>query len=147
MRNLAGASPSAVNCTAGGGRGGGGSGGRSRRSEGSWSGGQRNSREGVLSGPISRDNGIPHIARHLVREVGTPPRWCDTPPPPWYLVSHRYICAIPHFATFCAILVQYHNTCPSSGLPSPPPPKQARKSFAILSLQVSRDTRSIAAGL
>ena len=35
----------------------------------------------------------------------TPPKWCDTPP--WYLVSHRHICAIPHFATYRAIIVRY----------------------------------------
>ena len=27
--------------------------------------------------------------------------------PPWYLVSHRHICAIPHFATYRAIIVRY----------------------------------------
>ena len=27
-------------------------------------------------------------------------------PPPWYLVSHRHICAIPHFATYRAIIVR-----------------------------------------
>ena len=29
--------------------------------------------------------------------------------PPWYLVLHRHICAIPHFATYCAIIVR----CPT----------------------------------
>ena len=48
---------------------------------------------------------MPHIARYSFREVSTPPKWCDTPP--WYLVSHRHICAIPHFATYRAILVRY----------------------------------------
>ena len=28
-------------------------------------------------------------------------------PPPWYLVSHRHICAIPHFATYRAMIVRY----------------------------------------
>ena len=28
-------------------------------------------------------------------------------PPLWYLVSHRHICAIPHFATYRAIIVRY----------------------------------------
>ena len=28
-------------------------------------------------------------------------------PPPWYLVSQRHICAIPHFATYRAIIVRY----------------------------------------
>ena len=27
--------------------------------------------------------------------------------PPWYLVLHRHICAIPHFATYRAIVVRY----------------------------------------
>ena len=49
-------------------------------------------------------------------------------PPPWHLVSHRHICAIPDFATYRG------------------PGKQARNSFAILSLQVSPDMKSIAAG-
>ena len=48
---------------------------------------------------------IPHIARYFFREVSTPPKWCDTPP--WHLVSHRHICAIPHFATYRAIIVRY----------------------------------------
>ena len=29
------------------------------------------------------------------------------PYPPWYLVSHRHICAIPHFATYRAIIMRY----------------------------------------
>ena len=37
-----------------------------------------------------------HIARYLLREVSTPQKWCDTP---LGIVSHRHICAIPHFAT------------------------------------------------
>ena len=41
----------------------------------------------------------------LFREVSSSPKWCDTPP--WYLVSHRHICAIPHFATYCAVIVRY----------------------------------------
>ena len=41
----------------------------------------------------------------LFQGKSTPPKWCDTPP--WYLVSHRHICAIPHFATYRAIIVQY----------------------------------------
>ena len=36
-----------------------------------------------LSGPISGDivilSLIPHIARYFLREVCTPPKWCDTP--------------------------------------------------------------------
>ena len=41
----------------------------------------------------------------LFRGGITPPKWCDTPP--WYLVLHRHICAIPHFATYRAIIVRY----------------------------------------
>ena len=48
---------------------------------------------------------IPHIAQYFLREASTPPKWCDTPP--WYLVLHRHICAIPHFATYRAIIVRY----------------------------------------
>ena len=48
---------------------------------------------------------IPRIARYFLRQVSTPPKWCDTPL--WYLVSHRGICAIPHFATYRAIIVRY----------------------------------------
>ena len=44
---------------------------------------------------------IPHIARYFLREVSVPPKWCDTLP--WYLILHRHICAIPHFATYRAI--------------------------------------------
>ena len=51
-------------------------------------------------------------------------------PPPWYLTLHRRICAIPHFATYRAIIVRH-------------PKKQARKNFQILPLQVSRDMKSI----
>ena len=40
-----------------------------------------------------------------VREVCTPPKLCDTPS--WHLVSHRHICAMPHFATYRAIIVRY----------------------------------------
>ena len=64
-----------------------------------------------------------------LREVSSPPKWCDAPPPPWYLVSHRHSCAIPHLATYRAIIVRY-------------PIKQARKILvAILSLQVSYRAR------
>ena len=38
-------------------------------------------------------------------EVGTFPKWCDTPP--WYLILHRHICAIPHFATYRVIHARY----------------------------------------
>ena len=46
---------------------------------------------------------IPHIARYRFREVGT---WHSPTmvryPPLCYLVSHRHICAISHFATYRA---------------------------------------------
>ena len=48
---------------------------------------------------------IPHIARYFLREVSTPPKWCDTPH--WFLILHRHIRAIPHFATYLAIIVRY----------------------------------------
>ena len=61
-----------------------------------------------------------------------PPKWCDTPP--WYLVlAQAHLCDTPSCNVSrdnCAI----------------PHKKQARKGFAILSLQVSRDMKSIAAG-
>ena len=41
----------------------------------------------------------------LLREVSTPPKWCDTPH--WYLILHRHISAIPHFATYRTIIVRY----------------------------------------
>ena len=62
-----------------------------------------------LSDPISRDTAILSlqypISRDTLREVSTPPKWCDTPH--WYLVLHRHIRAIPHFATYRAIIVRY----------------------------------------
>ena len=45
---------------------------------------------------------IPHIARSFFRTVSSSPKWCDTA-----LVSHRHICAIPHFATDRPISVRY----------------------------------------
>ena len=66
----------------------------------------------------------------LLREFRSPPKWCDTLP--WYLVLHRHICAIPSSATYRAIIVRY------------PIKKQERKRF--VSLKVSRDMKSIAAG-
>ena len=44
-------------------------------------------------------------ARYFLREVSTPPKRCDTPPLYW--ISHRHTRAIPHFATYCAIIVRY----------------------------------------
>ena len=90
-----------------------------------------------LSGPISRD-----IARKY--RYDTPYRAILSRPSQQYpnrvrypflapSLLHRHISAIPHFATYRAILVHY-------------PGKQARKKIAILSLKVSRDMKSIAAG-
>ena len=39
------------------------------------------------------------------REVSTRPKSCDTPS--WHLASHRHTCAIPHFAAYRAIIMQY----------------------------------------
>ena len=63
-----------------------------------------------LSGPISRDTAILSLRYPISRDtfsrrLAAPPKWCDTPA--WYLVSHRHICAIPHFATYRAIIVRY----------------------------------------
>ena len=52
--------------------------------------------------------------------------------PPWYLASHRHICAIPHLPTYHSIIVWY-------------PMKTRRKSSAILSPKASCDMESIAA--
>ena len=54
------------------------------------------------------------------------PKWCDTPP--WHLVSNRHISAIPHFATYRAIIVRY-------------PTQTSTNGFSIPSLQVSRDVK------
>ena len=64
----------------------------------------------ILVAPYRRDTAIlslryPISHNTFFREFSTPPQWCDTPP--WYLVSHRHICAIPHFATYRAIIVRY----------------------------------------
>ena len=43
--------------------------------------------------------------RYFLREFSISPKRCDTPP--WYLILHRHIYAIPHFATYRAIIVRY----------------------------------------
>ena len=48
---------------------------------------------------------IPPIARYFLSHPGKPPTKCDTLP--WCLLLHRHISAIPHFATYRAILVRY----------------------------------------
>ena len=98
--------------------------------------------EPVLSGPISRDTAIlrycdtiaaiPHIARYFLREVSASPKRCDTP----RLVlsfTQTHPCDTP----FCNVS---RDNC------AIPHKNKHEKSFAILSLQVSRDMKSIAAG-
>ena len=63
-----------------------------------------------LSGPISRDTAILSLRYPISRDtfsgrLASPQNGAI--PPPWYLVSHRHICAIPHFATYRAIIVRY----------------------------------------
>ena len=63
-----------------------------------------------LSGPISRDTAILSLRYPISRDtfsgrVALPQNGAI--PPPWCLVSHRHICAIPHFATYRAIIVRY----------------------------------------
>ena len=64
-----------------------------------------------LSGPISRDTAILSLRYPISRDTFSGrlalPQNGAIPPPPWYLVSHRHICAIPHFATYRAIIVRY----------------------------------------
>ena len=50
---------------------------------------------------------MPHIARYLFQGGLVGPPNVAIPPPPWYLVSHRHICVIPHFATDRAITVRH----------------------------------------
>ena len=89
-----------------------------------------------LSGPILRDLSILSLRYPISRDTfqgrSALPR-ISAILPPWHFVSRRHICAIPHFATYRAISVRY-------------PIKQTWNSFAIVSLQVSRDIKSIAAG-
>ena len=63
-----------------------------------------------LSGPISRDIAILSLRYPISRDTFSgksafPQNGAI--PPPWYLISHRHICAIPHFATYRAIIVRY----------------------------------------
>ena len=63
-----------------------------------------------LSGPISRDIAILSLRYPVLRDtfsgrLALPPNGAI--PPPWHLVSHKHICAIPHFATYRAIIVRY----------------------------------------
>ena len=56
---------------------------------------------------------------------------------PWHVVSHRHICAIPHLYPILQHIARHLWDTPF---------KQARNSFARLSLQVSRDEIIIVAG-
>ena len=51
--------------------------------------------------PISRDT---FTGRLVLPQIGA------IHPLPWYLVSHRYICAMPHFATYGVIIVRSAKT-------------------------------------
>ena len=89
-----------------------------------------------LSGPISRDNAIVSVRYPLSRDYflshpSNPPTGCDTPLGVLFYtdISVRYP-ILQHIARYL---------CDTPG-------KQARKSFAIISLKVSRDMKSIAAG-
>ena len=88
----------------------------------------------ILSGPTF-DVGMPSLRYHISHDTSS---WRITAPkngaipPPWYLVSHRHICAISHLQH---IQQQLCDT----------PHKQTANSFALLSLQVSHNIRSIAA--
>ena len=80
----------------------------------------RESRNLVIVPGNQDRNAIPHVVRYLLRKVGTPQKWCDTPT--WYLVvSRRHICATPHVATYRAVIVRYCN-------------KTSMKDFAITSI-------------
>ena len=88
-----------------------------------------------LSGPISRDTAILSLRYPISRNTsqGRSALSQNGAIPPLALSFTRHVCAIPHFATYRAIIARY-------------PTKQAQKSFAILSLQVQHDMKSIAAG-
>ena len=82
---------------------------------------------------------IPHIARYFLREVSSPPKWCDTPPfVPSLAQAHLRdtpFCSVSRDnCAYRAIIVRY-----------PIQKNQHKRVFAILSLQGSRDMKSIAA--
>ena len=89
-----------------------------------------------------QDHGFERVGTmqvHLVAPYRAISRYyhCDTKyrrEDTWYLVLHTHICAIPHSATYRAIIVRY------------PTNLQAPKCFVIVSLQASRDMKSIVAG-
>ena len=63
-----------------------------------------------LSGPISRGIAILSVRYPISRDtfqgrLALPQNGAIRPP--WYLVSEGHICAIPHFATYRAIIVRY----------------------------------------
>ena len=91
-----------------------------------------------LSGPISRDSAIVSLRYPLSRNTfsaipAIPPQGAIPPLVPCF--TQTYQCDTPF--KICKHIARYF--CDTPG-------KQARKSFAILSLQVSRDMESIAAG-
>ena len=90
------------------------------------------------SGPISRDTAILSLRYPLSRDtfsaIPALPQQGAIPPLPWVpCFTQAHLCDTP----FCNIS---RDTC------AIPPGKQARNNFAILSLKVSRDMKSIAAG-
>ena len=58
-----------------------------------------------LSGPISHDTAILSLQYPISRMRALPQNGAI--PTLWFLVSHRHICAIPHFATYRVIAVRY----------------------------------------
>ena len=46
---------------------------------------------------------IPHIARYSLMEGSAPPKWCDTPPLVLNFTQAHF--AIPHFSTYCPIIM------------------------------------------
>ena len=71
---------------------------------------EKRRRLGHLSGPISHNTAILSLRYPISRDTFSgrlvlPQNGAI--PPPWHLVSHRHICAIPHFATYRAIIGRY----------------------------------------
>ena len=66
---------------------------------------------GGPTGPISRDVAMLSLRCPIPRDTFSrslaAPQSGAIPLSPWCLVSHRHICAIPHCATYRAIIVRY----------------------------------------
>ena len=63
-----------------------------------------------LSGPISRDTAILSLRYPISRDTffgRLALRQNGAIPPSWYLILHRHIRAIPHFATYRTIIVRF----------------------------------------